>query len=179
MRVDALRRRELVVDGRPHYRMGELESGIRSQQLRAHEVRGCRGRGHWIQSGERGRELEIGALAEDRDGPCQASGSGRKPGETQRDGPRNGLWPDVVDTGGRPRRRGHAVSDERRQQRLEIQRVAARCLVTSHAELGLGHRLERLPGERGHRLRTENAWAQDERRRVGQDLVEQRRLAVR
>ena len=66
--------------------MDEGERNVRLQDLRTAQVSRGVGRSLQLEARQRGRELEVGVAAKQRDRSSEPRGVCRKPGESQRDG---------------------------------------------------------------------------------------------
>ena len=174
MREDAVRGLDRLVDGRAHDGVRELDVGRSdAQQVAADE----RGRGVAcdleVEARELGDVAELGAVAEHRSRTREAGGLGGQPREPKRHRPRDRFRPDLQDPVGIGLHRRQAFAGDRREQRPQEERIAARGPQTRLGERALGLASEPLGGKVGDRFDPERGRPDQHRCRVRDQLGQQ------
>ena len=162
---------DCLVHGRADDRMRELDvRRPHAEQIGASERRRGVGGDLELEARQLCDAAELRPVAEDRRRARKPRRLRRQAGQSQRDGPRHRLGADLEHAVGVAGDRRQLFGDDRRQQRPQEERVAA-----GRREAGLGERAlrtapELLGGELDHGLDPERTRADQDRRRIGDEL---------
>ena len=163
---------EVVVDGRPNQRVDEAERRVGAQDLRVHELARGGGERPSVELRERGRDGELGTLAEHGDCSRCLLGVGRKPRQPEhhrsRGGPR-AEFGDDMDVGSVGR---DTIGGERLEKLVEQKRVPVGRGVAGVGEGGVDLLAQAVTHDLSHRHSRERPGHEHLRVRLAGQLLQ-------